>query len=506
MLKHLLQAIFFIPVMLIAGGYEIKLSTVMDKPGVEFLGYKNDSWYAIGFEKPGNLNKPPRYTLYKYALAFKSGKASVLYPSFGEKTFYLQSGFNGNKISMYYAVCDRRSDEEWMMENRDSRKQLPVIMRQNFDANTLEPDTGGAQLIFDEKDEYFTCSGILLAHSPDGSKSAVLIKPYYKQQRFKLLIADAKSGTSIAKTYDFKEQKEYLQFLQMQINNDGQVYITARVRDDVISLAPTTKNKPQNTYYIFSADANTPLAEPYKIASPNSGLFYANPLSTLSQNGELVLAFDSYTDELRTLYRSTAMYRVDAKLNLMAKTQLSPSADVTAQCQTSNGSKKGKEFYKFKTQQIVNCGKGYGVLVEYADTTAAQKTIPAVVISGNMLVFQTDDNMQQKANWLILKKQQSATVQYAFSARIMIKNNELNLLYNADWEADEEHFMNLMHTRLPADGSAAVTTKVVRTSDDFFINFSSVWTNGNRIAFRQEKLVDFEDVGKEIRFLEITLK
>lgn len=496
----------FLPLVLLGGGYEIKLSTVMDKPGVEFLGYKNDSWYAIGFEKPGNLNKPPRYTLYKYTMAFKSGKASVLYPSFGEKTYYMLSGFNGHKISMYYALCERRSDEEWMLENRDSRKQLPVVMRQDFDPHTLEPDSAGAQLIFDEKEEYFTCSGLLFAQSPDGSKSALLIKPYYKQQKFKLIITDAKSGNIFSKTYEFKELKEYLQFLQLQVNNSGQAFVVTRVRDDVVSLAPSSKNKPQNTYYIFSADAKSTLAEPNKIISPQSGLYYNNPLTVCSSGGELVVAFDGYADEARTLYKSSALFKIDAQLNVVSKSTLTPGSDVTTQQLAASASKKGREFFKFRSLQIINTGKGYGLLLEYTDTTAAQKGVPGITLSGNMLIYETDENMAQKFNWLVLKKQQSATVNYAFGSKLMLKNNELNLFFNADWEADEEHFMNLMHTRLPADGSASITTKVVKTSDDFFINFSTIWTHGNRLAFRQEKLVDFEDVGKEIRFLEITLK
>ncbi|MCS6934085.1 MAG: hypothetical protein NZM35_02900 [Chitinophagales bacterium] len=486
----------------LAAGYEIKLSTLVDKPGVEFIGWLNDSWYAIGFEKPGNLNKPPRYTIYKFTPGFRSGKASVLYPSFGEKTYYLQAGFHRGKIAMYYAVCERRTDEEWMLETRDSRKMLPVIMRQEFNAQTLEPDSA-ALLIFDEKDEFFTCSGIMLAQSPDGAKSALLIKPYYKHQKFKLLITDNRTGAISSKTYNFTNLKEYLQFLQLHINNEGYAYVVTRVRDDVISLAPSGKNKPQNTYYIFGVGSNGETPEPYKITSPQGGLYYRNPLGTLSTGGELVLAFDAYADEPRTVYRETALCKINASLQLTGKTTLAPKPDVAAQAAGVSGAKKGKEFTGYRSVQIITGNKGYGILAEYTDTSM-QKNSPAVVSCGALLVYQTDENLALKNNWLVPKKQQSATVHYAFGARMLASPGGFYLLHNADWEADEEHFMNLMHTRLPADGGAPVTEKIVKTSDDFFVNFSYWFTGAGRIVLQQERLVDYGEISKEVRWMELT--
>ena len=79
-----------------ASGFDIKTSSVIAQPNVEVLGDLKGSWYAIGFEKPGNLNKPPRYQIFKYATGFKTGKTSILFSSFGEKTLYLRSAFINN--------------------------------------------------------------------------------------------------------------------------------------------------------------------------------------------------------------------------------------------------------------------------------------------------------------------------------------------------------------------------------------------------------------------------
>jgi len=91
MMKNIITTITF-ALLALAGfavNYDIKTSSVMGHPGTEVLGDYKGSWYVIGFETPGSLNKPPRYQIFKYATGFKVGKMSPMYPSFGEKTLYL---------------------------------------------------------------------------------------------------------------------------------------------------------------------------------------------------------------------------------------------------------------------------------------------------------------------------------------------------------------------------------------------------------------------------------
>src|ERR1043165_606691 len=140
MIKNILTSIFtaMLATNLFAAGFDIKTSSIIDQPGVEVLGDYKGSWYVVGFEAAGTLNRPPRYKIFKYAPGFKNGKISPLYESFGEKTLYLESAFINNKISMFYAKCGKREDVSILLDKRDGRRQLPVIMRQDYDPNTLE--------------------------------------------------------------------------------------------------------------------------------------------------------------------------------------------------------------------------------------------------------------------------------------------------------------------------------------------------------------------------------
>jgi hypothetical protein len=190
-------------------GFDIKTSSTIDQPAVEVLGYCNGSWYVIGFEAPGNLNKPPRYQIFKYAGGFYSAKVSSLFPSFGEKTVYLKSAIINNKISMFYARCDRRVDESALLDPREGHRQMQTILRQDYDPNTLE-SSGDPQVIFNENDDRFSASGIEIAESADGTKNAVLVKCYYRQQKYKVIINGNQSGQVYAKVFEMKPVKDML--------------------------------------------------------------------------------------------------------------------------------------------------------------------------------------------------------------------------------------------------------------------------------------------------------
>ena len=84
-------------------------------------------------------------------------------------------------------------------------------MRQDYDVTTLEP-VGEPVMIFNEEEEFFSPSGIEIAESSDKSKSAILVKCYYKHQKYKVIITDNNTGEVFSKIYEFKLLKEYLKF------------------------------------------------------------------------------------------------------------------------------------------------------------------------------------------------------------------------------------------------------------------------------------------------------
>ena len=170
--------------------------------------------------------------------------------------------------------------------------------------------------------------------------------------------------------------------------------------------------------------------------------------------------------------------------------------------------KKGKEFSKVRAKQLLVLTDGFALIQEYQDSIAATaKGSPATIERGYILCTRLDNMLAVKNRQFVTKKQQSNTVGYAFSAGAYNKGNEVYIFRNNDWEADEEHFMELHCTRLSADGSQTETTKVLKTSDDFFTNVSSIQpgTNG-KLLFEVVKLVDYEDVSREVKLMEVTIR
>ena len=506
-MKNIITTITF-ALLALAGfavNYDIKTSSVMGHPGTEVLGDYKGSWYVIGFETPGSLNKPPRYQIFKYATGFKVGKMSPMYPSFGEKTLYLQAAFVNNKISLFYARCGKREDVSILLDKRDDRRQLPVIMRQDYDPNTLEP-VGEPVMVFNEEDEYFAPCGIVVSESPDRSKTAILFKPYYKQQRYKVTVFDNTDGTYFTKNFDFKQSKEYLKFTTMKVNNNGNAMVVARIREDVITLAQNTTVKGQTKYYLFGMDKATG-KEPKStelLLTAEKGGSYRDPLVTALNSGDMVVTYDNLNGEA---LRSVTVIKYDSDLNASGKQEVEPDSKFAAQVSAYHSFKKGKEFSHLETQQILPLdGKGFMLITEYHDTIPnTDKSQPAKTERNYIITFRFDENMGMKDQQFIPKRQVSATVDYAFSVKAYAKSNDVFLFYNADWEADEEHNMNLQCTRLGADGSEPETKKVVNTSGDFFTSMESIYPSSEgRVLVTVEKAVDYEDVQREVKLLEIT--
>jgi hypothetical protein len=492
-----------------SGGFDVKTSSVIQQPDVKVLGDFNGSWYMLGFEKPGNLNKPPQYRILKYAQGFGSSKTSKLYPSFGEKTYYLCAAFINNKVSLFYSKCEKREDEESMMDAREGRKHLPVIMRQDFDPNTLEAD-GGTKVVFDEIDERFTASGMMFAESEDKSKTAILFKCFYRQQKFKVWIIDNKTGKEFSRTVDFKESKENLQFLSVQINNQGTVYVSAKLRTDIISAAPSTGPKFQNKYYLYAINIDDEKPKQLTLLSPiGKDQFLENPITNVLSGGELVVAFSSFSDEKHLLFKGFSVTVYDAELNVKGKREITPDAKFAEDAGAYHGLKKGKEFSNLTLHQIVPLpDKSFMLITEYKDTVfSTSKNTPPSVERDYIVTFRLDESVNIKYQQFIPKKQISPTLGYAFSIRSFRKGTDVLLFYNSDWEADGDHDMNLQCTTIPGNGNATITQKVLNTSNDFFTNVVEfIPPSGNKVLFAVEKLVDFGEISREVKLLEVTVK
>ena len=498
----------FFALRLSAIGFDIKTSSVIDQPNVEVLGSYKGSWYAIGFEKPGNLNKPPRFKIFKYSAGFKSGKISVLFNSFGEKTYYLRSAIIHGKISMFYAVCEMRMDEKTMLENKEGHKELPVIMQQDFNLDSLTAD-GEAKTILDNKEEFFASSGIEIAQSSDKSKTAVLLKPFYRQQKYKVIITDNKTVDVFAKTYEFKELKEYLQFLSLNVSNNGEAFITAKVRTDVVSISKTAKPN-ESTFYIFSVSRETAKPFQYSFTSPfSNGMFAGNIHATVLNSGEFLVAADFFTDAQLQNFKGISLTKFSNELNVVSKRDVSPAPTSALQAMSEHGLKKGKEFMHLTTIQVLSLeGKEFMVFAEYQDELVnADKTIPIKTERGYLLSFRVDENLAFKAEYFIPKKQWSSSVAYAFSSSAFTKDNDVFLFHNADWQTDDEHNMELQCTKLSADGSAPVTQKVLNTSNDFFTNVNQLYVSDEgKVLLEEIKLVEFGEVSREVKLLEVGVK
>ena len=510
-MKHKLLAIVYFLIFTTTAyciGFDVKTGSPIIAPGFEMLGNYKGSWYTIEFDKPGNLNKPPKYKISKYAPGFGTGKTSILYNSFGEKTHYLQAAFINNKISLFYAVCEKREDEESLRDNRDGRKIMPIIMQQDFDVNTLEP-IGNATVLLDQKDEYFAASAIEIVHSLDYSKSAIVIKPYYKHQKYKVIIWDNTRGAVTQKTFDFKLMKTYLMFIQSAISNSGQIYLVTKVRDDILTYQIISKDKSETTYHVFSIDKNSKEPATVELKSPNTGKYFQTPIVSALASNEFVVAFDYYTDIKSQTFKGTSLFKYDASLNATGKRDVTPSENFIEKTNTYHIFKKGNEFSNLKLQKIVALDDAnFMLLAEYVDTVAhTLKNLITSTERNYLICYRMDETMNVKAQHLLDKKQKSAIVNYAFSAQVSRKGNEFYVFYNGDWETDDENAMNLQCARFATDGSAPEIRKVVNTSNNFFIKMENSYTSGtNKIVFEEHKLVEYQDITREIKLVEITLK
>jgi hypothetical protein len=386
---------------------------------------------------------------------------------------------------------------------------MQTILRQDYDPYTLD-SLGDPQVVFNEEEDHISASGIEIAQSPNGSKTAMLVKCYYRQQKYKVILTDNHLGRIYAKVFDMKPVKDYLKFIDLKVSNEGQVFIAAKVRDDVVTLNNASKDKKPVLYYFFSIDNSADEPKLLTFTSPEDRDKYpADPVLTILNNGELLITrIYSQTDKspvVKGIFIST----YNADFNLTGKKDIPADPKLLAQVGEFMKSKKETGFAHLELRQVLPLYGGDIILIagnRQASESKDKNSAPVIEI-GYLLAYRLDDKLELRDARLIPKKQSSASVNYAFSTQAYGMSNDVYLFHNDDWPTDDEHSMELQCTRLPAKGGEPETKKVLRTSEDFFTSMQHIHaTSDGRVLFTEEKLVDFGGISKEIKLLEITVK
>ncbi|HWB64430.1 MAG TPA: hypothetical protein VG603_13020, partial [Chitinophagales bacterium] len=490
-----------------AVSYNIKTSSVIDRPSVQVLGSYKNSWYVIGFDKPGTLNKPPEYRFLKYEEGFPGAKVSAIYPSFGDKTLYLGAAILNKRISLFYARCEKWADKDFLLDPREGRREIPIVYQIDYDPDSLT-QMGDPKVIFDEADEHFAVSGIDIATSSNGRKTAILLKCWYRADKYKVILTDNQTGEVYASVFDFKVLKDYLQFDELAVNNDGRVLVSAHTRSDVINFAQDSKNKGQTRYYFFSIDKGGAELKSLTLTSPaGKGQFFNNPQIAMLNDGGIVVAYCIYPDDKSRVVKAIEVDKYDVELNLTAKKEIAPDAKFLEQA--GQGVRKESGYADVDIIQVLPLEAGnFMMFAEYAHTTLnADKNQPPLHERGYLLTWRFGNSLDVKDSRFIAKKQVSATAAYAFSARAYRQGNDVYLFHNDDWESDDDNETNLFCTRFPAMGADPDTRKVVHTSEGFYASMENLFPSPDgKVLFTEEKLVDYDNVSREVKLLEVTVK
>ena len=492
-----------------ATGFNIKTSSIIDQPAIEVMGDYNGNWYVIGFEKPNHPEKPARFYILKYAAGFPTAKSSPVYPPFGEKTDYLTAAIVNKKLCIFYSRTERLVERPDMVDKRDGYKQIPKILRQDYDPVTLLP-AGEPVVVFDESAEHFAASGIAIAHSEDKSKTAILIKHYFRQQKFKVLLVDNNKGPVFEHSYELKTEKDLVNFKSIVVSNAGQIFIEAKTQED--PLHPYTKGKKLMRYYFFSINNHGDEPQMLNLAEDaGSNEFARDPMIAVLNTGELLVSYARFASEHSPVLKGISVAKYRSDFSVSGAQEISPDPKFIAQAANYQKTKeKGLEYVQI--QQLLPLENGNFVLVaEYQRNNEVKDKVTNVtstIIERNYLVtYRLDNSMVVKAANFIDKKQSARTIGYAFSAQAFKQGNDAYILYNEDCEGDDEHGLYLLGTKLPANGAEPVTQKVVHTSEDFFTGLDHIYTgSGNRILFTEQKVVDFSVEARELKLLEVTIR
>jgi hypothetical protein len=491
-----------------ATGFDIKTSSIIDQPAIEVLGDYNNSWYIIGFEKPNHPDKPARFYILKYAAGFPAAKSSPVYPPFGEKTDYLKATIVNGKLSIFYSRCERVVERPDMVDSRDGYKQIPKIMRQDYDPVTLLP-SGDPVTIFDEAVEHFASSGIELAQSDDKSKTAILIKHYFRQQKFKVILIDNGKGPLFERTFPIKTEKDLINFKHIVVGNDGQMLLEAKTQEDPLLLQG--KGKKPVRFYFFSINSKNDVPQIMSLdAAVGGNQSSGEPAIAILNNGEFIISYDHYASDRSPVLKGISVSKYKTDFELLATQDLAPDQKLLDRAAVYQKTKAGLE--NLETRQLLPLDAGnFVLLAEYRRATDNKDKVTGAITTvldrHYLLAYRFDNQLTLIATSFIDKKQTTHTIDYAFSFQAYRKGNDVYLLHNEDCESDDEHGLNLLNSFLPAAGGEPITQKIVHTSEDFFISLEHIYPgSNNRILFAEAKVVDFSVEARELKLLEVRVK
>ena len=492
-----------------ASGFDIKTSSIIDQPAIEVLGDYNNSWYIIGFEIPNHPAKPARFYILKYAAGFPTAKSSPVYPPFGEKTDYLKAAIVNGMVSIFYSRTEHLADRPDMVDSRDGYKQIPKILRQDYDPVTLLP-VGEPVTVFDAAQEHFAASGIEVAQSEDRSKTAIVIKHYFRQSKFKMLIIDNVKKQEFERTYDLKTDKNLITFRKLVINNAGQILLEAKTQED--PLRGESKSKKVLKYYFFSINIKGEEPAVLSLAAAVGGNQLSDePMIACMNNGDLVISYDHYTNDHSPVLKGISVTKYRPDFTMTTTRDITPDDKLMALAAPYQKIKeRGLEYLETRQLLPLDAG-GCLILAEYHHSTENKDKVTGITNRLEerhyLTAYRLDNSLAITSSNLIDKKQSAHNIAYAFSAQAYHLGSDVYLLHNEDCDGDDEHGLYLLSTKLPGNGGDPVTQKIVHTSEDFFTSLEHIYpAPGNRILFTEEKVVDFAAEGRELKLLEIRVK
>ncbi len=339
----------------------------------------------------------------------------------------------------------------------------------------------------------------------------MLLKCWYKQHKYKLFLTDNKTGELFARVFDEGDIKDYLRFLKMRVNNDGMVLIETKVRNDVITMAKSSLGKDESRYYFFGIDKTGGAPKVLNLKSPDaSKRYFDEPAIGMLNNGEIIIAYDFFAVPNSPVVKGIVVCKYDTSLTLIANIGITPDAPTMKAIADYQAPKKEAPLSYVEVRQVFPLeGGNFMVIAEYHRAIENHVgNAPRLCERGYLLTYSVDSKLKVNDAQFIPKKQSTSAFDYALSVQAFRKGNDVYLFHNDDWEHDgDEHGMSLQCTKLVFSGTGPNTQKIVHTSDDFFPCMDYIFSNTTgKVLIPEEKSVDFEDVSREVKLLEVTLK
>ncbi|MDB5283762.1 MAG: hypothetical protein JWO06_2837, partial [Bacteroidota bacterium] len=266
----------------------------------------------------------------------------------------------------------------------------------------------------------------------------------------------------------------------------------------------------QILYYVFHIEKTGASVKYIDFAFPISRNKYIDvPVIEMLSNGSMLIAYGFFSSDKSNVVKGISISKYDSNFNLLGTNEIVATTDLVALASTTPNAKKENGFPFLELQQVLPLESGgFMLIAEYHRVTDnADKLKPSILERNYIITYRVDDKLVLKGSNFIPKKQSSSKIGYALSTVAYHKGNEVYLVHNDDWTSDAEHDTNLQRTWISAKGTAPETTKITHTSDDFFTSMEHIYLRSDgKILLTEEKLVEFENVSREIKLLEVTPK